>query len=415
MQNIVLLKTAISIILVAVIVLVRYFKKENLLRNHNWVFLACRLIPYILIYFVLNYGIQSDVNAFYEQASSALQGKLVYKDFSSFHSPLFAYLIAIPLLVFHSGKGIILFLIALEYGTVLLLKYLVGDRKKFNVLASLYWLMPSSLIFMILGGQEDFFLFSFYALFMVSVKRAWHPFLSGFILFAGLFTTKIIFVLPLLGLAVLFWNNKKLIFSFVFFSVVFYALVFLLVGKAILLPYSEAGSFTPPNIWYLLNPIIQFNAAAISRLTVASLLGIILFTGMLGHYFKQKDKVEAVCMMYIVSFLLFYMVSPKSMGNYFGIVLIPLVFMGYAIKPVWMATLLVSILSAVHPTLWWRIGMPFYTSFKTIATSTEYIIDYSMVLVIIISGYYSILHLLKKSRVATQPVTTQYKVKAYTE
>src|SRR5919202_2569284 len=56
-------------------------------------FVLLRLLPFVAIYIFLNQDPRSDVDFFFRKAIAARQGKLVYKDFLSYHAPLFSYLI----------------------------------------------------------------------------------------------------------------------------------------------------------------------------------------------------------------------------------------------------------------------------------------------------------------------------------
>lgn len=77
--------------------------------------LATRLSVFVIIFVVLGFQVQSDVPAaYYPEAKAALSGLVVYRDFFSTYSPLFAYVCAVPVWVWDSPKSIVLFAIVVE-------------------------------------------------------------------------------------------------------------------------------------------------------------------------------------------------------------------------------------------------------------------------------------------------------------
>ena len=102
-MSIVLAKTAISIaaLLVTAALL---FKREaltawlekksaNAVLSVAWVLL--RLLPFVAVYLVANMEPTSDVNGFWDEGSKASMGQVVYRDFWSPYSPLYAYFLGI--------------------------------------------------------------------------------------------------------------------------------------------------------------------------------------------------------------------------------------------------------------------------------------------------------------------------------
>ena len=84
-------------------------------RAVNLAFIASRLGLYILIYFILHFGVRGDIPGFYvEPARAALHGALPYIGYSTSYAPLHAPLDACLLLLWNSPLVIILFAIVAE-------------------------------------------------------------------------------------------------------------------------------------------------------------------------------------------------------------------------------------------------------------------------------------------------------------
>lgn len=77
-------------------------------------FAACRLVPFVVIYLLMGIDPHSDVPLFYDAASHALRGGVVYRDFWSLYSLLFAYVTALPLLIWHGLKSIVLLMVIIQ-------------------------------------------------------------------------------------------------------------------------------------------------------------------------------------------------------------------------------------------------------------------------------------------------------------
>ncbi len=80
------------------------------------ILLISRLGLFIGLYLILGYEVKGDVGHYYfQEGQHVLDGKTVYKDFETSYSPLFPYLIAGILLIWHSAKALILAAIVFEF------------------------------------------------------------------------------------------------------------------------------------------------------------------------------------------------------------------------------------------------------------------------------------------------------------
>ena len=108
-------KLAISL-LGTFLVLILLWKKNQLsewLETQNWKvmisagWILTRLLPFVALYIILGNQPTSDVNGFWDEASKASMGQIVYKDFWSPYSPFYAYFIGIWLKLWYSPKMIV--------------------------------------------------------------------------------------------------------------------------------------------------------------------------------------------------------------------------------------------------------------------------------------------------------------------
>ena len=140
-----------------------------------WVSLILfRLIPFVLIYGVLQQTPRGDVPFFWGKATQAYQWKLVYRDFISFHAPLFAYLITFPLVVWYSSKAIVLLMVAAE-ALIIWMTYLAYQRRSQpDALKTtlLYTVLSGPMIMVLLGGQEDIWMWGIAAWMLLTYLRS---------------------------------------------------------------------------------------------------------------------------------------------------------------------------------------------------------------------------------------------------
>ena len=145
-----LVKTIIAIGLAAAVLLlftnrqrVGPFLQRNERVTTYVAFVLLRLVPFLCVYVLLNQEPRSDVEFFYRKAEAALQGKLVYRDFLSYHAPLFGYLISLPLLLWHNARVLILLMAVMEFiiATATLRRYRMGVDAPV-VWFVLYYLLP---------------------------------------------------------------------------------------------------------------------------------------------------------------------------------------------------------------------------------------------------------------------------------
>lgn len=157
-----------------------------------------RLSLFVAVYVVLGAAAHSDVlGIYYPQALSALAGKLVHRDFPSSYAPLFPYVAALPLLVWHSPKAIILLAVLAEALALPLwlrsARTLLGDRPA-RLSIILYACSGLPLLDVVIEGQNQAYCAFFFAL-SVALLLSRRPFLAGLAAGASLGVVKFIAIL----------------------------------------------------------------------------------------------------------------------------------------------------------------------------------------------------------------------------
>ena len=284
--------------------------------------LATRLAPIWFIYVFSHYSPHSDVaTCFWPQAQGALAGQIPYRDFESCFSPLFPSLLAIPLLAWPDPRVIFIWMSVLEAITIAATARAAGfdqpgvRRARFMACA---FLAPGPLLLCVIGGQEDFLVWSF-GLFTWLAATRHRDYRAGFRAAAGMLITKPLFILPLAGFLGLVRSRRAYLGVLVPVGVASAALLWHLTGRAFLMTLGQSHNISPPNLWIILHflsagripaggPILSFSALAI-------LLVGALFLGV-RHAETLRASFADFAAGWTLLFALLMLLSPKSEGAY---------------------------------------------------------------------------------------------------
>jgi hypothetical protein len=144
-------------------------------------------------------------------------------------------------------------------------------------------------------------------------------------------------------------------------------------GSAIFMPLREGSNPSPPNIWFTIqaftNDIVPLGNPLLAYLS----LGIIAGLGCLffwKHHRMLRVSREACAAGWVFIFCSLMLLSPKSLGNYAAIYLMPLTFLALLRQDriAFYATVLLNISAAIQPSMWYRSGSPVYSQFNFLAT-----------------------------------------------
>lgn len=357
-------------------------------------FIFCRLVPFVVIYVLMGIDPHSDVPLFYDAASHALRGEIVYRDFWSPYSPLFAYVTAVPLLVWHSAKNIVLLMVVIE-GAAWWMTYRFYRPRRGSVTqltALLYLLLPGPVVFCLLGGQEDVWMW----LFGVASLWLWtanpSAFRLGLMIAAMLLLTKALAVL--IAVALLFWVRRphQYVAGLAIVGLPALALLYVLTGDGMLTPLMFASIPFAPNLPTVLAPIIGDFTAYAGLLSTGGLVAVLGLSAYGGWRLRRNDVPyeRALPVLWVLCYGFMMFIHKSSFGNYIFIYTLPLM----ALFPNWRSTepaavlLLLNVLVAVQPSLWWYLGSPVYSD-PVMLTEKGYLVEYLMEVGIVASvGYF---------------------------
>ncbi|WP_128545945.1 hypothetical protein [Larkinella soli] len=355
-------------------------------------FTVFRLIPFILIYLVLDELPRNDVPFFYEKATKALEGQMVYRDFWSFHAPLFSYLIAVPLWLWHSPKAIVLLMLLVEGTTVwLTYRYYRTHNPEAILLAILYLILPAPLVICLLGGQEDIALWLFGLLTMGVARRRGQSgkgagLSIGLIMAVALLTLKLTFVMIAFPVFFLLKDKIRWIAGLALPGIPALVILYALMGWLFLMPVQHGELPFSPNLSTVLRPLIGvfFNEIPLKTMNWVAALATIGLLSATGYRFRNLPYAAAFPSVWIVAFGLFMLLQPSAMAYYVFIYLIAVIFELTPLNDGRRIGLLlaVNLLVVIQPFVFVYLDQPFFNSFGQIDTGlrlVEYLLEVATV------------------------------------
>jgi hypothetical protein len=339
-------------------------------------FILTRILPFIVVYLILNQTPRGDVPFFYWKASSVYEGKIVYKDFWSYHAPVFSYILTIPLLFWHSPKAIVLLLCVGEYICLMLTKkYYEKQDSSINStkFSLIYLLLPAPFVIMLLGGQEDIWLWGIGVVAMMSYGRTKNLFLFSFILSIGLVVLKITFVLIFVPIffSKHFKNKILLLAGSLALLIPVFGVTYYFVGTDFLMFIKHTETPFSPNFHSILHPFFFdfFKKFTLTQINWLGLGIIFILLIRLGLLIKNLDLNRIFPMVWIFCFGIMNVILPASMIYYVFIYLIVIWF--YIIRKDDMKDVVLflffNILVIVQPYLFVKLGQKMYPDFSFIA------------------------------------------------
>lgn len=337
-------------------------------------FAAVRVFPFVVVFLFLDQTPRGDIPFFYWKADLAHQGKLVYRDFWSFHSPLFSYLLALPIFLWNSPK-VLVALMGVGEAVCLWLTYRFYARRDADDAfwkAVVYLLLPGPLIICLLGGQEDIWLWGFGLWAVLAWQRGHDAFRVGLVMALALLTLKVTFVL--IVFPVFFLLRDKLRFTGALLSVGVPALLgmYLLFGWLFLMPVQHAELPFAPNLTTLLRPL-TFGSLDRLPLKYLNWLGMLLTLSVAtytGWRFRHKPFDRAFPSVWVLTFGSFMLFQPSAMAYYLFLFLIVLVFdlTDLSRTADLLLLLVINLLVVVQPYLFVALHQPLFNSFAAINT-----------------------------------------------
>lgn len=409
-MDVVVFKSALSLLLIGVVLAILYLRARvpvSFLTGKTLVgsWLVLRLVPFVGIYLFLGLEPRSDITGFLVGwGNHARSGELIYRDFVCTYSPFFPYLIGLSMAIWNDPKAIVALMVAME-GLALIATYLfylpVWARQELVTRLIIYLCLPASMVLCVVGGQEDVWTWLFVALAGWAFVRQNNYLLYGSLLVLGLLSTKATFVLVLPALLVLAGKQYRLFTVLAAWGVVVLVVLYVLVGLEFTQPLGEADTLRSPNLLSVLNPWF-FDAIGVGQ-KFWNWVGLVTTVGiscLAAWHLRHMAFQQALSRVFVVTYATMMAVQQSAYSNYIFLFLIPLVFyiVDWTNRKQVGLLLLFNFLCVVHPSYWWRSGMPQYLAPTDIWATPALALDYLMqVLIVGLTGYFVWLAVTRKA------------------
>ncbi len=320
-------------------------------------FVILRLVPFLCVYVVLNQEPRNDVEFFYRKAEAAVQGKLVYREFLSYHAPLFGYLISLPLLLWHNARVLVLLMAVMEFiiAKATLRRYRTGSDAP-TLWFVIYYLLPVPFVAMVLFAEEDIWMWGLCLLSLMLPQGRRFSLWLGVLWGVGMLTIKFMLIVFLIPLFFIVPNRFQYVAGLLLVGLPSLVILYALVGTDFLMPIQHSSLPMTPNAVSILRPVLgtYFEQIPLSYLNWVGLVATIGGASFVGHRFRAVGYRRLMPLLYVFTFALFMICLPSSPGFYLFTHTLPLVFVVLSTergKRAWFAFVVLNVLAVVQPIL----------------------------------------------------------------
>ncbi len=366
--------------------------------------MVARILPFVVIFIVLDFTPFSDLDGFFNQAKEAVQLKMVYRDFYCMYSPFFPYINGLALWFWLDKKAIILLMILIEgltlWTTNRFYEPVVNAHERLYR-SLIYLFLPGALVLCVFGGQEDEWMW----LALIATYLLWQGTrqvaLVGVGLVIGFLLTKAVFILvgPALLLLIpkpLKWLSAAVIFGLLCLGVLYHYTEWEWLEQ----PLHEAATLRAPNWLSVLNPLTFDVLGAGAK--AWNWIGLLLTTGigaLTAYRLRNLDFRLSFSAAFVMIFGTMMVAQQSAYSNYIFIFLLPLTFIWVDFanrrEVVWF--LIFNALSIVQPSLWWRLKSPYYRVPSDVWAQPLYLLDYALQIGVVICTFYFLRMIWQKS------------------
>lgn len=343
-----------------------------------------RLLPYCIVYFVLFQEPRGDVPFFWWKAKAVVRGGLVYRDFWSFHAPLFSYLITIPVLLWYNAKAIVLLMVLVESAIVFqTYNYYKGVIQDAFTKTLLYLILSAPMTMVILGGQEDIWFWGLALLLLFYVKNTKDEgFKLGVLYALGLVVIKATFVFWLFPLLVFVKKKVPFLLGMIALGIPTLAILYGLVGMLFLMPIQHTSFPMSPNLFSVGMPFIGL-FGTLSDYKIVNWVGLVLcigFSFLLSYKVKDKPLKAMLPLSFIWTFASMNLFQLGAMGYYSFVYILPFVFEAIDLKSKKDITLLMlfNLLIVIEPFVFTYLQNPLFVSFAVVAKTPLHLLQYGL-------------------------------------
>ncbi|WP_169704945.1 hypothetical protein [Runella slithyformis] len=321
---------------------------------------------------------------FWGKASVAYQGGWVYRDFASYHAPLFSYIITLPILLWYTPKAIVLLMVLMEagiiWGTYRTYKSLHNDAFKSVML---YIILSAPAVMVLLGGQEDEWLWGVAVWMLYYFLRTKNDGLGlGLRFSSGLIVIKATAGFWLFPLWVLLKKKGAFLVGMLLIGIPILVILYLLMGLDFLMPLEQATNLLTPNLFTVLRPLITAILGHAPHLPTFTWIGMVITLSSavwIIYPARHQSLVKTLPLAFLATYIAMTIFQLTSPGYYVFTYMLPLVMeLVDWKKSIDTAILLIfNALLVVQPFLFTHLNSPTYDDI-TVLANPLFLLEYTL-------------------------------------
>ncbi|NIJ56091.1 hypothetical protein [Dyadobacter arcticus] len=389
------------------------WQQENEKLTFGLGFVLLRLIPWIGIFLIINEDPRGDIPFFFYKAEAAKAGGFVYRDFWSYHAPLYAYMISLPVWIWHNPRSIVLFMILMESG-ILWLTYRTYKNRSTRALqlAMIYLLLPAGFMYILVDGQEEVWFWGAALLIWryTLQKTVDYEVGAGMLYALALLTIKVTFIFLLPALLISVKKPVKLLLVMAAVGLPAVGFLYWQIGDLFLMPIRHTEQLMTPNLFSVSRPFVEmiFHVDE-QKSTLINWVGL-LFTVFIPAYiaFKARHKHlnQILPGLFIACFVCMMIFQASAMGAYVIAYLMAVVFEIIDIRKSFHVIILLALnwLTVVQPFVWVYIKQPAYKSLSMLG-NPSFLFEYLLQILNVLCFFWILRETYRKVVLPENPVS----------
>lgn len=349
-------------------------------------FMVLRLLPWIGIFVLLNFEPRGDVPFFFYKAEHAKAGDFVYRDFWSYHAPLYPYLISVPLWFWHNARAIVLLMVVME-AVILWYTYRTYKPVKKNalLLAFLYLLLPASFMYIMIDGQEEIWFWGIGLLMWRYLRAHRENYETGLGLWfaLALVTLKVTFIFLLPAILLVVKKPVRMLLSMAAIGLPVVGFLYFTIGDLFLMPIRHTEQLMTPNLFSITRPLTEFfvhiDATNSTFVNWVGLFFTVLLPCLAAWKSRERHLAETLPGLFILSYCGMMIFQASAPGAYVIAFLVVVVFELVEVTR-WTDIFVVTALgwlTVIQPFVNVYIGQPDYLTFSMFA-EPQHLLDISL-------------------------------------
>jgi len=375
-------------------------------------FVLLRLIPWIGIFIIINEDPRGDIPFFFYKAEGAKKGGFVYRDFWSYHAPLFAYIVSLPVWIWHNSRAIVLFMVLMETG-ILWLTYQTYKAKSSKALqlAVIYLMLPAAFMYILVDGQEEVWFWGAALLIWRYTLRKTDNYEIGVgLLYAlALLTIKVTFIFLLPALLLVVKKPMKMLLTMAAIGLPAVGFLYWQIGDLFLMPIQHTEQLMTPNLFSISRPwvelIIHINEKKSTMINWFGLLFTVFVPAYMAYKARHRHINEVLPGIFIACFVCMMIFQASAMGAYVIAYLMAVLFEIVDIRKTKHVVVLLALnwLTVVQPFVWVYIKQPAYTSLSMFS-NLSYLFEYSLQILNVLCFFWVLRETYRKVVTVQNPV-----------